>query len=86
MNSPEINEFDLSLHAASLTVGTLALRSYYHDKESDRTTELMEAYRNIRRQISVNPTSGKRYGATIAGEMMNVGFLGIHDETKEAEA
>tara|TARA_R110002094_G_scaffold104568_1_gene103887 strand:+ start:1064 stop:1345 length:282 start_codon:yes stop_codon:yes gene_type:complete len=92
MNAPPINDFDLALHAASLTVGTLFLRSFAQDKEeglafeSQRTTEIMESYRNLRRHISVNPDSGKRYGATVANEIMKAGYLGIHDEEKEAQA
>lgn len=92
MNSPTVSDFDLSLHAASLMVGTLWTRSYATDKEeglamdSDRTIQLMESYRNIRRQISINPESGKRYGATVANEVMRSGYAGIHDENKELEA
>ena len=85
MNSPPISDFDLGLHAASLMVGTLALRSYNEDKNSDRTNDLMHAYRALRRYIPENPENGKRYGATIAGEIMRQGFLGIHDEIKEIE-
>ena len=92
MNSPAITDFDLALHATSLNVATLFLGSFAKDKEeglafeSQRTSELMEAYRSIRRQITVNPESGKRYGAAVANAVMKSGYLGIHDETKELEA
>jgi hypothetical protein len=92
MNSPSITDFDLALHATSLSVATLFLGSFAKDKkeglafESQRTTELMEAYRSIRRQISVNPVSGKRYGAAVANEIMKAGYLGINDKEKEAQS
>ena len=67
------SDFDIALHAASLMVGTLAKRSYFEDPKSLRTSELLQAYTNIRRHIS--KIDGVRIGAPIAGHVMNTPYF-----------
>lgn len=59
---------DRLLHSVSITLGCV-ISSGWKDMPEDMRTDLLTAFRNIRRHISIGE-NGKRYGATEAGRMV----------------
>lgn len=56
---------DLTLHNLSLQIADAYRGIYNESTDSDMLNDLLNAYRNVRRHISVM-ADGKRYGATKA--------------------
>ena len=59
---------DRLLHSVSITLGCV-ISSGWENMPEDMRTDLVTAFRNIRRHISKGE-DGKRYGATEAGRMI----------------
>jgi hypothetical protein len=66
-----MNLLDRHLHKISLEIA-VAFRELYHAGKKEAASDLLEAYRNVRRQISKGE-DGKRYGSAEAGKAMLLG-------------
>ena len=67
----ETDTLNRLLHSASVTLGAI-IASSYSNLTPEAKADLITAFRNIRRHITVGE-DGKRYGATEAARMIQGG-------------
>lgn len=69
------NLLDITLHHLSIELGRVFRSSYYDlGADSPVTSDLLTAYRNVRRHISMSK-NGKRYGHNEADAIMQGGMM-----------